>query len=64
MLQAGHEEVILSTEEMDKLCCWIDLAVPYCGDYAESNLWTDRNTHDYNRQLAERKRLSKLEAKN
>ena len=64
MLDAGHKEVTLSTEEMDKLCCWIDLAVPYCGDYMESNLWTDNNIRHYNRQLAERTRLAQSEIHN
>jgi len=61
MLEAGHEDVKLSREEMDKLACWIDLAVPYCGDYPESNLWTDDDIRNYNSRLAERLRLSKLE---
>ena len=40
MLEQGHEKVKLSKEETDKLACWIDLGVPYCGDYAEGNIWT------------------------
>jgi len=63
MLEAGHEEVTLSKEEMDKLCCWIDLAVPYCGKYPESGIWTDQDIRTYDRQLAERTRLSKLETR-
>jgi len=56
-----NEDVKLSREEMDKLACWIDLAVPYCGDYPESNLRTDGDIRNYNSRLAERVRLSKLE---
>jgi len=61
MLRAGHKEVELSIEEMHKLCCWLDLAVPYCGEYMESNLWTDANIRNYNSRLAERRRLAMLE---
>ncbi|MBW1864645.1 MAG: hypothetical protein JRI64_03175 [Deltaproteobacteria bacterium] len=48
MLEKGHEEVILSKEETDKLACWIDLLVPYCGDYVESNSWDDPRTQSHN----------------
>jgi len=34
MLKKGHNKVALSREELDKISCWIDLLVPYCGDYA------------------------------
>ncbi len=61
MLDAGHEDVKLSQEEVDKLACWIDLAVPYCGDYFESNLWTANDLQNYNSRLAERARLTSLE---
>jgi hypothetical protein len=61
LLEAGHEEIRLSREEMDKLACWIDLAIPYCGDYAEANLWTETNKQDYKSRVAERRRLSYLQ---
>jgi len=48
MLEKGHEKVKLSKEEMDKLACWIDLLVPYCGDYVESNSWDDPRTQSHN----------------
>ena len=40
MLEAGHKGVKLSREELDKVACWLDLLVPYCGDYREANAWT------------------------
>ena len=61
MLADGHEDVTLSKEEMDKLCCWIDLAVPYCGEYPESSIWTDEDIRYYERHVADRLRLSRLE---
>ena len=36
MLRAGHEDVTLSSEELVELACWIDLAVPFAGNYTEA----------------------------
>lgn len=36
-----HNEVQLSREELNTLALWIDLLVPFCGDYAEANAWND-----------------------
>ena len=49
MLREGHNEVRLSQEELDKIACWIDLLIPYCGDYRESNAWSteDHKLYDY-----------------
>ena len=41
MLEKGHEKVKLSREEMDKLCAWIDLTIPFCGDSMEANAWNE-----------------------
>ncbi|MBT3200204.1 MAG: hypothetical protein HN350_09830 [Phycisphaerales bacterium] len=41
MLEKGHNQVKLTREEMDKLCAWIDLAVPFCGDSMEANAWNE-----------------------
>lgn len=35
LLDAGHYDVVLTKEEYDKICAWIDLGVPSSGDYAE-----------------------------
>lgn len=61
MLEAGHNEVRPSREEMDKIACWIDLLVPYCGDYGET--W-QRKSAKYDRALAKRKRMEEVERKN
>ncbi len=34
-LENGHNDVNLTKEEMDKLSCWIDLGIPFAGDYRE-----------------------------
>ncbi|MBN2037324.1 MAG: hypothetical protein JW768_11325 [Chitinispirillaceae bacterium] len=40
-LRPGHSNVKLTKEEMDKLCAWIDLCIPYSGHYAEGMKPTD-----------------------
>jgi len=41
ILEHDHYDVSLSREEMDKLCAWIDLVIPFCGDYFEANAWNE-----------------------
>jgi hypothetical protein len=64
MLEEGHEDVRLSQEEMDKIACWIDLLVPYCGDYIEANAWTQEEVAMYNHFLKKRERMEEIERKN
>jgi len=33
-------KIKLSRKELDMLAAWIDLVVPYCGDYVEANAWS------------------------
>jgi len=47
LLERGHKGVKLSREELDKIACWIDLLVPYCGDYLEANTWTHTEMRKY-----------------
>lgn len=35
LLAEGHEDVELTPDELDVIACWIDLGVPYSGDYIE-----------------------------
>ncbi len=55
ILDQGHEGVRLSREELDKLGAWIDLGVPFCGDYIEANAWTPAELETYRRFLAKRR---------
>ena len=64
LLDRGHYGVKLSREELDKLACWIDLYVPFCGDYTEANAWTEKEMEKYQRYLAKRKRMEELERRN
>ena len=41
MLEEGHGDTKVSREEYEKIAAWIDLAVPFCADYVEANLWND-----------------------
>ena len=64
LLESGHEGVKLTREEWDKLACWMDLFVPYCGDYAEANAWTEDDQQKYQRFLDKRKRMEEVERRN
>jgi len=64
ILEQGHEGVKLSQEEMDKIACWIDLLVPYCGDYVEANAWTREEIDKYDRFMKKRRRMEEIERKN
>ena len=58
LLERGHQGVRLSREELDKLSCWIDLYVPYCGDYTEANTWSDEEIEKYRHFETKRNRLA------
>lgn len=47
LLGRGHYGVGLTREELDKLACWIDLLVPYCGDYPEGNGWSGEEARKF-----------------
>ena len=61
LLEEGHEGVKLDREELSKIACWIDLLVPYCGDYLEANAWSKAELAMYARALAKRQRLQASE---
>jgi len=64
LLENGHEEVALSEEETDKISCWIDLLVPYCGDYLEANTWSPQERDLYARIAERRKQMEDEERAN
>ena len=45
-LREGHSEVILSEEEMGKLCAWIDLCIPHSGYYTDDMKPTDSAAYE------------------
>jgi hypothetical protein len=50
--------------ELEKIACWIDLLVPYCGDYTEANAWSEEEARKYAHFLAKRRRMEDLERRN
>ena len=63
-LEDGHNGVKLSREEMDKIACWIDLLVPYCGDYMEDNCWNEDELKKYLHFQEKRDKMAAVEADN
>ena len=61
LLEAGHYDVRLSREKYEKLACWIDLSVPFCGDYTEANVWTRHEMEKYQRYDTKRKLMDQME---
>ena len=61
LLEKGHYDVRLSREEFEKLACWIDLCVPFCGDYTEANIWTRDEKEKYERYAKKRQEMDKME---
>jgi len=38
-LEPSHYHVQVTEAEKRIIACWIDLAVPFCGSYAQANAW-------------------------
>lgn len=63
-LEQGHKNVQITKEELEKLCCWIDLMLPYKGDFTEEMSTTNIELYNkrYNRridfEINEEKRLN------
>jgi hypothetical protein len=64
ILEAGHKDVKLSSAEFETIACWIDLLVPYCGDYMEANAWTRAEVERYQHFLDKRRRMEEIERRN
>ena len=64
LLEEGHQGVKLSREELDKIACWIDLLVPYCGDYREANAWTEQEMKKHERYAEKRRQMEEVEQQN
>jgi len=64
MCEKGHGEAKLSQEEMDKLNAWIDLLVPFCGDYVEANAWSESELKRAQARIALSKKMTEMDEKN
>ena len=58
-----HNDVKLSREELDKLAFWIDMLIPYCGDYFEANAWNDEELKKYEYYEKKRREMQELDGK-
>ena len=56
MLEKGHEGVKLSADEIRTIALWIDLGVPFCGDYTEANAWSEKEQQWYEYNVKKRQR--------
>ena len=64
LLERGHYDVKLSSGEYERLACWIDLLIPYCGDYTEAAAWSERERAMYQRFLDKRRKLEAEDREN
>ncbi|MDP6636885.1 MAG: hypothetical protein QGG42_18450 [Phycisphaerae bacterium] len=64
ILKKGHGKTKLSTEELEKIACWIDLLVPYCGDYMEANSWDAKGIAKYKHFQKKRDDMAAIELQN
>ena len=64
LLERGHKQVKVSPEELEKLACWIDLLVPYCGSYIEANAWTESEMKRYEHFAEKRRQMEEIEQDN
>ncbi len=61
LLEDGHYDVKLTEEELARLACWIDLGVPFCGDYREANAWSPEELARYDHFETKRRQMEQIE---
>jgi cytochrome c553 len=61
MHDEGHHDVKLSREEMDKLAAWIDLVIPFCGDYVEAAAWSEGELNRARERIQLRQEMDAIE---
>jgi len=64
MLEGGHHGVRLASADLEKIACWIDLLVPYCGDYTEAHAWDETEQKRYAGFMEKRRRMESVERDN
>ena len=57
MLREGHHDVQLTGAELWTFACWLDLLVPYCGDYEEANAWSEHEKALYGGRRRQRQQV-------
>ncbi len=63
-LEPEHNKVNVSQAEKERVACWIDLCVPFCGSYTEANTWEPQVKATYLYFEAKRARLAEIEIDN
>jgi hypothetical protein len=58
LLAKGHHGVRLTREDTEKIACWIDLFVPFGGDYTEANIWNEAELAKFRRYEAKRRQFA------
>lgn len=61
-LEEGHVKN-LPREAFDRIQAWIDLNIPYVGDYRDNNTWKQEYKERYENKIKERDRNEAIEAK-
>jgi len=54
-LDRGHCKTLTEGDKA-RLALWVDLGVPFCGDYVEANAWDEKEKAKYEQYLAKRTR--------
>lgn len=57
MLDKGHCKTI-TAGDIARLAMWVDLGVPFCGDYTEAAAWDENEWAKYRRYAAKRERAN------
>lgn len=63
-LEPAHYQVQLSRSEKERVACWIDLCVPFCGSYTDANQWEPEVRATYLYFEAKRARMAEIELDN
>lgn len=64
MLKKGHHNVKLTQDELDTISAWIDLNIPFIGEYDEMNDWDEKAIKKYAEHMDRRKKMEAIEAEN
>ena len=64
MLRKGHKEVKISEAELNKIAAWMDLNVPFVGEYDEMNIWNDEQKEYYRKKMEIRGEMEAIDAEN
>ncbi|MBQ9813914.1 MAG: hypothetical protein IJM54_11465 [Thermoguttaceae bacterium] len=60
----NHKDVRIDKDSLRLLAMWMDLLVPYCGDYTEENNWTPEENAHYVYYLTKRANSERIVAQN